>query len=252
MKVLIIEDEQPAIDKLVRYLEKYDAEIEVVEKLRSVQSAIDWFRQADQLPDLLFVDIQLSDGISFEIFSQVNVQLPIIFTTAFDEFALDAFRHHSIDYLLKPITFTDLSRSLRKFVDMKQWTNSPNVSGAIKELARPTYKDRFMVRHGQHIQTVPTGEVDLFFADGRTVYLLTSDNRKYIIDYRLEDLEQLLDPKDFFRVNRTYLVNIDAVRDVTVFTNSRLKIQTCANLEKEIIVSREKVAYFKNWLEGNS
>ncbi len=251
MKVLLIEDEQPAIEKLERYLLKYDPDIEIMDRLKSVSDSVAWFQSNQEWPDLLFLDIQLSDGLSFEIFSQVNVRLPIIFTTAFDEYALDAFKHHSIDYLLKPVTFTELSRSLKKFQDMKQWSDAPNVSGVIQQIANPSYKDRFMVKQGQHIQTLEINQIQLFYADGRTVYLMNNEGKKYIIDYKLEDLEQLLDLKQFFRVNRTFLLRIASVKDVLVYSNSRLKIQTDTDLDKEIIVSREKVADFKKWLEGN-
>ena len=251
MKVLIVEDEQPAIEKLERYLLKYDPTIEILDRLKSVSDSVTWFKEHSEWPDLLFLDIQLADGLSFEIFNQVDVRLPIIFTTAFDESALDAFKHHSIDYLLKPVTFTELSRSLKKFLDMKQWSDAPNVSGVIQQIAKPSYKDRFMVKQGQHIHTLETSQIQLFYADGRTVYLVANEGKKYIIDYKMEDLDQLLDPKAFFRVNRTFLVNITAVADVLVYSNSRLKIQTSASIDKEIIVSREKVSDFKRWLEGS-
>lgn len=250
MKVLIIEDEQPAVEKLERYLAKYDEQIEVMDRLSSVKESVEWFRSHKEWPDLLFLDIQLSDGISFDIFNQEDIRLPIIFTTAFDEFALDAFRHHGIDYLLKPVTFTNLSRSLKKFSDMKQWSDSANVSGAIRHLSGPSYKDRFMVKHGQHIRTIPVEEVSLFFAEGRTVYLVTNEGRKYIIEYKLEELEKMLNPKNYFRVNRTFVINIQAIKDVVVYTNSRFKILSNVELDKEIIVSREKASEFRNWLEG--
>ncbi len=251
MKVIIIEDEQPAVEKLERYLLKYDPEMEIMARLKNVAESVAWFATHQHWPDLLFVDIQLSDGLSFEIFNQVAIHLPIIFTTAFDEYALDAFRHHSIDYLLKPVTFTELSRSLKKFEDMKQWSDAPNVSGVIHQMASSSFKDRFMVKQGQRIMTIATGEVHLFYAEGRTVYLVSQEGKKFIIDYKLEDLEQLLNPSLFFRVNRTYLINITAVEDILVYSNSRLKVQAKVPLDKEIIVSREKVPDFKKWLEGN-
>ncbi|MEQ8470287.1 MAG: LytTR family DNA-binding domain-containing protein [Marinoscillum sp.] len=250
MKVLIIEDEKPAVEKLKNYLGKYSSSIVVMETLSSVSTTVHWLRATKELPDLMFVDVQLTDGLSFEIFNQVDISLPIIFTTAFDEFAIDAFRLHSIDYLLKPITFTDLSRALKKFEQMKGWSDTGKISGVLKEIGQNLYKDRFMVKHGQHIQTVKTEEVALFYADGRVVYLVKPDAKKYIVDFKMEDLESLLDPKLFFRVNRTYLLNINAVEDVMVYTNSRLKVKTAALSQEEIVVSREKVSDFKNWLEG--
>jgi len=250
MKVLIIEDELPAVEKLKNYLSKFSESITVIDTLNSVQSTVNWLRTAKEMPDLLFMDVQLTDGLSFEIFNKVDISLPIIFTTAFDEFAIDAFRLHSIDYLLKPIKFTDLSRAMQKYNDLKNWTGAEKSEEIYQELAQQVYKDRFMVKHGQHIQTIKTEEVALFYADGRIVYLVQTDGRKYIIDYRMEELQKLLNPRIFFRVNRTYLVNINEVKDVAVFSNSRLKVATYVNFAEDIVVSREKVHSFKNWLEG--
>ncbi|MEQ9307083.1 MAG: LytTR family DNA-binding domain-containing protein [Marinoscillum sp.] len=249
MKVLIIEDELPAVQKLKSYLAKYSESITILETLGSVEASVEWLRSSYPQPDLMFVDVQLTDGLSFEIFSQISNPVPIIFTTAFDEFAIDAFRLHSIDYLLKPITFTELSRALKKYEQMTNWSEK-DFRGAMSALEKQSYKDRFMVKNGQHIQSVKTAEVALFYADGRTVYLVKNDGRKFIIDFKLEDLDHLLDPKLFFRVNRTYLLSINSVDDVVVYTNSRLKISTAALQNEEIVVSREKVSGFKNWLEG--
>ncbi|MEQ8240797.1 MAG: LytTR family DNA-binding domain-containing protein [Cyclobacteriaceae bacterium] len=250
MKVLIIEDELPAIEKLKNYLSKFSETITVLDTLTSVRATVDWLRVTKELPDLLFMDVQLTDGLSFEIFNKVDITLPIIFTTAFDEFAIDAFRLHSIDYLLKPIKFTDLSRAMQKYSDLKNWSGAEKPAEIYRELTQQVYKDRFMVKHGQHIQTIKTEEVSLFYADGRIVYLVQTDGRKYIIDYRMEELQNLLNPKDFFRVNRTYLIHINEVKDVSVFSNSRLKVATKVKFGEDIVVSREKVFNFKNWLEG--
>jgi DNA-binding LytR/AlgR family response regulator len=188
----------------------------------------------------------------------VQVKKPVIFTTAFNEFALDAFKVNSIDYLLKPITFTDLSASLRKLDTLREQLQQGNAEGQrdrIQQLAAAgvrarEYKTRFMVKLGEHIRSITTDQIGLFYADGRDVYLVTTQNRKFIIDYTLESLEDILEPAVFFRLNRTFIININAIKDVLVYSNSRLKITLQQEFDKEIIVSREKVGDFKEWFDG--
>lgn len=255
MNVLIIEDEIPAADKLERYLSKYDSSITVAAKITSVSVSIEWLRNHQDQLDLIFMDIQLAEGLSFQIFQQIEVRKPVIFTTAFNEFALDAFKVNSIDYLLKPVTFTDLSASLKKFQTLKeqfQWNSgqSDKIRQVFNSPARD-YKTRFMVKLGEHIRSVTTDQIAFFYADGRDVYLVTTQARKFIIDYTLEALDEILDPKLFYRLNRTFIVNINAIKDVLVYSNSRLKISLTVEFDKEIIVSREKVAAFKDWFDGS-
>lgn len=255
MKVIIIEDEVPAAEKLERYLHKYDPAIVVLGIFNSVKASAAWLLDHQGETDLIFMDIQLIDGISFQIFQQVQVQKPVIFTTAFNEFALDAFKVNSIDYLLKPLTFTDLSAALKKMESMReQFQSAPpqreRIERAFSNLRPKEYKTRFMVKLGEHIRSITTDQVALFFADGRDVYLITNQGRKFIIDYTLEALEEILDPRLFFRINRTFILPINAIKDVLVYSNSRLKITTTTEFDREIIVSREKVADFKNWFGG--
>jgi len=255
MKVVIIEDEVPAAEKLERYLHKYDASIEIVAQFDSVKSTVPWLLENQDAIDLIFMDIQLTDGLSFQIFQHVQVRKPVIFTTAYNEFALDAFKVNSIDYLLKPITFTDLSASLHKLnVLREQFSISADQSQRIQQVfANPkttTYKNRFMVKVGEHIRSVTADQIAVFYADGREVYLVTNQQKKFIIDYTLESLEEVLDPHVFFRLNRTFIVNINAIKDVLVYSNSRLKITLLQDFDKEIIVSREKVQDFKTWFDG--
>lgn len=256
MKVLIIEDEVPAAEKLERYLLKYDSTIRIVEKLDTVKSAVEWLAANQDQVDLIFMDIQLIDGLSFQIFQQVQVKKPVIFTTAFNEFALDAFKVNSIDYLLKPITFTDLSASLRKLDTLREQLQqgAEGQRERIQQLAAGArakeYKTRFMVKLGEHIRSITTDQIGVFYADGRDVYLVTTQNRKFIIDYTLESLEEILEPAVFFRLNRTFILNINAIKDVLVYSNSRLKITLQQEFDKEIIVSREKVSDFKEWFDG--
>jgi DNA-binding LytR/AlgR family response regulator len=255
MKVLIIEDEIPAAEKLERYLLKYDATTTVAAILDTVEGAVAWLRDHQNEVDLIFMDIQLKDGLSFQIFQQVPVKKPVIFTTAFNEFALDAFKVSSIDYLLKPITFTDLSAALKKLESLREQLHQPKdqperMQALVANLKTKEYKTRFMVKLGEHIRSITTDQIGLFYADGRDVYLVTTQNRKFIIDYTLESLEDILDPKVFFRLNRTFILNINAIKDVLVYSNSRLKITLVQEFDKEIIVSREKVGDFKEWFDG--
>jgi DNA-binding LytR/AlgR family response regulator len=255
MKVLIIEDEVPAAEKLERYLLKYDATTTVAAILDTVESAVAWLHDHQNEVDLIFMDIQLKDGLSFQIFQQVPVKKPVIFTTAFNEFALDAFKVSSIDYLLKPITFTDLSAALKKLESLREQLHQPKdqperMQALVAKLKTKEYKTRFMVKLGEHIRSITTDQIGLFYADGRDVYLVTTQNRKFIIDYTLESLEDILDPKVFFRLNRTFILNINAIKDVLVYSNSRLKITLVQEFDKEIIVSREKVGDFKEWFDG--
>ncbi len=251
MKVVIIEDEILAVEKLERYLLKYDQEIEILAKLDSITNAVAWFQKGKEF-DVVFIDIQLTDGLSFEIFNQVKIQKPVIFTTAFDEYAVDAFKVNSIDYILKPITFTDLMRAMNKLKSLKSIFNPTDFVEKVEKIAsREKLKDRFLVKLGNHIHSIKTEEVALFYADGRTVYLVTHLQKKFILDYKLEDLVSVLKGDEFFRINRTFVVNINAIKDVVVYSNNRLKITPAVRVEKDMIVSREKVSAFKKWFEGN-
>lgn len=256
MKVVIIEDEVPSAEKLERYLAKYDASIEILARLTSVKESVNWLQQNQDNTDLIFMDIQLTDGLSFHIFQQVTVRKPVIFITAFNEFALDAFKVNSVDYLLKPITFTDLTASLKKLENLReqlQWSKekTEQLQKVFSTSKTKDYKNRFMVKLGDHIRSITTDQICLLYAEGRDVYMVTTQNRKFIVDYTLETLEDLLEPKNFLRINRTYILNINSIKDVIVYSNSRLKITLAQEFDKEIIVSREKVGAFKEWFDGH-
>ena len=249
MNIVIIEDEQLASEKLERYLLKYSSEINIISFLTSISDAVNWFQNNTNY-DVVFMDIQLTDGLSFEIFNQVKINKPVIFATAFDEYAVDAFKVNSIDYVLKPITFTDISKAMSKLKSMQSLFNVNDVKKVVEVIHQKKEKDRFLVRLGNHIHSIKTEEIALFYAEGRTVYLVTKENKKFIIDFKLEDVNNLLNAKLFFRVNRSFIININGIKDVIVFSNSRLKITPKVTTDKEIIVSREKVSAFKTWLEG--
>jgi two-component system, LytTR family, response regulator len=253
LKVLIVEDETPAAEKLERYLARYSEGISVKGVVGSVEEAVNWLEANQATVDLIFMDIQLQDGMSFEIFKEVKINKPVIFITAYNEYALDAFKVNGIDYLLKPITFTDLTNSLKKMESLGsqlRWSEERNE--AVQTLSTPerAYKNRFMVKLGDHIKSITADQISLFFADGRDVYLVTNQLRKFIIDYTLESLDEILDPKIFKRINRSYILHISAIQDVVVHSNSRLKISLHVKWEPELIVSREKVSEFKEWFDG--
>ncbi len=255
LNVLIVEDETPASEKLERYLMRYSEAIEIKGKVESVEDAVNWLSDKQSSIDLIFMDIQLKDGISFDIFKEVAVKKPVIFITAYNEFALEAFKRNGIDYLLKPITFTDLSNSLKKVEALGtqlRWSEDQNetIIKNFDSAQQQSYKNRFMVKLGDHIKSITADQISIFFADGRDVYLITTQLRKFIIDYTLESLNEILDPTIFYRVNRSYIVNISAIQDVIVYSNSRLKITPHIKWEPEIIVSREKVSEFKEWFDG--
>lgn len=250
MRVVIIEDEKPSARRLSRMLD--DLGIETHTMLHSVAEAIDWF-EGNQHPDLILLDIQLSDGLSFEIFDQVKVNSAIIFTTAYDEYALKAFKLNSIDYLLKPIDDDELKSAIDKFKENQSQAQPLHVDlDQIKRLlVNPldkNYKERFTVKIGQHLKIIPTEEIECFYSENKGTYIYTSEKRDYLIDSSLEQLEPMLDPLVFFRVNRKFYIHIKAIKDIIAYTNSRLKLKLHAFDAQEIIVSREKVKDFKNWI----
>ncbi|MBO0322356.1 response regulator transcription factor [Muricauda sp. CAU 1633] len=251
MNVIIIEDEKPAARRLSRLLAELDVEVSTM--LHSVDESIEWFQNNPQ-PDLIFLDIQLSDGLSFEIFDVVDVTSAIIFTTAFDEYALQAFKLNSIDYLLKPIDDEDLEKAVKKYQNFKPENQKISVDfNDIKKLLvdplEREYKKRFTVKVGQHLKIVNADDVECFYSENKGTYAATSDGRNYLLDTTLEQLEEELSPKVFFRVSRKFYVNVSHIKDIISYTNSRLQIKTNRFNEQEIIVSRERVKDFKLWLE---
>jgi len=221
--------------------------------LHSVEESIEWF-QNNEHPDLIFLDIQLSDGLSFEIFEVVTVKSAIIFTTAYDEYALQAFKLNSIDYLLKPIDDEELQKAVNQFQELKPEKEQITVDfeDIKKLLINPLereYKKRFTTKVGQHIKIINADEVECFYSENKGTYAATTDGRNYLLDITLENLEPDLSPKIFFRVSRKFYVNINHIGDIISYTNSRLKIKMTTFKEQEIIVSRERVKDFKLWLE---
>lgn len=251
MRVIIIEDEKPSARRLNRMLSNLGIEAETM--LHSVEESIDWF-QNNEHPDLIFLDIQLSDGLSFEIFEVIDIKSAVIFTTAYDEYALQAFKLNSIDYLLKPIDNEELVNAMGQYQKLlpKKQSVTLDFDDIKKLLVNPierAYKKRFSVKVGQHLKLINIDEIDCFFSENKGTYLHTSEGRNYLLDTTLENLEDELEPHTFFRINRKFFVNINAIKDMVSYTNSRLQIKLRSYNEQDVIVARERVKSFKDWLE---
>lgn len=250
MNIIIIEDEKPAARLLQRKVEKLGLNVHTM--LHSVEESLQWF-QTNPHPDLIFLDIQLSDGLSFEIFEQIDIKSAVIFTTAYDEYALKAFKLNSIDYLLKPIDEDDLEVALNKY---RQRNPEPQQLAldfeTIKRmLVNPvdkSYKKRFTVKIGQQLKVIPIEEVECFYSENKGTYVHTTDNRDYLLDQALEQLETELDPKDFYRVSRKFIIPMRAIKEIVLYSNSRLKVILPTYKGDEVIVSRERVSDFKEWI----
>ena len=250
MKILIIEDERPAANRLRQLVMDLIPGAEIFGHLDSITSAVKWL-ETNVFPDLIFCDIQLADGQSFEIFESVKVSSPIIFTTAFAQYAIKAFKLNSVDYLLKPIDPKELAQAIQKF--QSQQVKPSFDLNQIRDLLSPqssNHKSRFLVKFGEKIQSVETVDISIFFSEEKVTFLQTKENRRYILDYTLDQLEGMLDPKKFFRVNRKYIASFSAIAEIHTYSNSRLKIKLANCDDNDILVSREKVGDFKDWLDG--
>jgi two-component system LytT family response regulator len=251
MKVLIVEDEKLAVDGLKIQLQKFDPSIEVLADFDTIEDTVSFLKGGPPV-DLAFFDIQLADGLSFEIFEQVDISFPIIFTTAYDEYALKAFEVNSIDYLLKPIGQEGLGRAFGK-LESRRVKEAP-IQLDIEALRQAllgeskSFKERFMVKVGSKLASYPTQDILYFFGENKIVWLVNKDGRKYPVDYKLEDLQDMLNPKDFYRLNRTYIASHDAIKQVTTYSNSRLKVSLQSCSHDDIFVSRDKAESFRLWL----
>lgn len=253
MKYIIIEDEQLAAKRLRQLVEELRPEYEFKAKFDSVESA------TISLPalsyDLLFMDIQLADGISFDIFDQIHVDKPIIFTTAYDEFALKAFKTNSVDYLLKPIDHNELKYAIEKFEKANNTSDGIEPSVETSQLEKliqslnPSGKERFVVKVGEHLKTVESSEIQLIYSQDKGTYLFTNTGKRFLVDYSLDKVDDLLNHSQFFRISRKFIVNLNFIKDIIAFTNSRLEIIVDHFDEDQIIVARERVNEFKSWLD---
>lgn len=250
MEILIIEDEKPAANRLRQLASELLPEARFHGHLDSISSAVAWLQQHPN-PDLIFCDIQLADGHSFEIFNQVRVTSPIIFTTAYDQYAIKAFKLNSIDYLLKPLDPKEMVAAIRK---LKEQQTPPMIPiEQLREMLHPKsrdFKSRFLVKFGEKIQSIQVGEISFFFSEERVTFLQTHEGRRFIIDFTLDQLVDMLDPKVFFRLNRKYIASFPSIAEIHTYSNSRLKIKLQHCADNDILVSREKVAELKDWLDG--
>lgn len=250
MKAVIIEDEKLSAEHLYNMLRRIDAGIEVIAYFDSVKKSVEEFRKGLKA-DLLFVDVHLADGLSFEIFSKVEVEIPVIFTTAYDEYAIRAFKVNSVDYLLKPVGMEDLKAALEKFRKLKKNDHHSALDGIanVYNVFTRQHKNRFMVKTGDSISSIKTADISHFVSEDGAVLLYTSADKRYVVDYTLDALEDLISPEEFFRINRKVIVHINSVQKVSPYFNSRLKLNHASIDEENSVVSRERVNDFKSWLD---
>ena len=253
MKILIIEDEPLAAAQLAALLAGIRTDSKIVAVCDTIASSVRWIKN-NPMPDLAFMDIQLGDGLSFEIFRKTTFNIPVIFTTAYDQYTLQAFKVNSIDYLLKPVDKAELTAAIEKFEQTKPGRTSvlseEQLQVIISSIGKKEYKKRFLVKVGYHLKSVDTADILFFYSLQKGTYLKNRDNKTFLLDQTLEMAEQLVDPEKFFRINRKYLISIDSITDVSVFSNSRLKLKVTYADEDDFLVARERVKAFKSWLEG--
>jgi two-component system, LytTR family, response regulator LytT len=260
MRILIVEDEDLAVKKIQKTLSSVDSDAEITGITDSIKSTVEWLQQNPQ-PDLILMDIELADGQSFEIFNLVDVKSPVVFTTSYDEYALKAFKVNSIDYLLKPVQKDELQSALNKYKKIKSTyaADAPpaenrdvSLDSLVKELQRKLqpkeYRKRFLVKHAQKLVSIEIEEIAYFFSDGRLNFFKTTDNRKFVVDYTMDELEDMLDPAQYFRISRSFYVSVNSIDKIDDYFGNRLILQLKPAVDKEALVSREKVTDFKKWM----
>lgn len=252
MKILIIEDEEPAAKRMEALVKELLPRATILAKLDTVKRAVDWFT-SKEVPDLVLMDIQLADGICFQIFDQCEVKCPVIFTTAYDEYALKAFKVNSIDYILKPVDKEELSAAFDKLKNLSAKTDTTqfqlhNFEEAMRMITKKS-KTRFVIRVGEHLRTVEVENILYFYSQDKTTFCHTTEKRDFILDYTLEQLVEMLDAQQFFRINRKYLVHAKSIQDIISYTNSRLRLVLRDSADTDVIVARERVQEFKEWLD---
>lgn len=247
MKVIILEDEKRAANLLERLLAKVAPHMKVIAKLESVRDGVKYL-QVNPEPELIFSDIQLADGLSFDVYKQVVVHCPIIFTTAYDHYAIEAFKTNGIDYLLKPIEEERLNKAIEKAKHFSPGLVSEKILSISNPASAKSFKSRFMVKVGDKIKSIPVEEIQVFYSQ-KASFILTTNKHTYCIDYALDQLEPLLDPETYFRINRKYIVSINACTNILAWSNSRLRLKIEGTDDPDIIVARERVQEFKNWLD---
>jgi len=256
MRIFIVEDEELAVKKLQKTLQAIGADLEVVGTADSIAASVEWL-QSNPKPDLILMDIELADGQSFEIFNLTDVKSPVIFTTSYDEYALKAFKVNSVDYLLKPVQKDELESAISKFRQMKETFRGEKpadtqITALVKELQQTLqhkeYRKRFLVKHAQKLLSIEMDRIAYFFSDDRLNFFKTFDDKKYVIDYTMDEIENMLDPDQYFRINRAFMVSIKCIDQIHDYFGNRLKLNLKPTIDKEALVSREKVTQFKDWM----
>ncbi len=250
MKVLIFEDEAPAARKITKLINEYDSSIEILDVIESVADGREWFAE-NELPDLIFSDIQLSDALSFELYQEIDLKVPVIFTTAYNEYAIEAFKHFSIDYLLKPIKSEDLAKSITKFKEFGQKQQvETDFNAILSKITGQSYRHRFLVSYRDGLIPVEISEIIYFYSEDSVTFLVTKSKKRYIINEALDTIEKQLDPDIFFRANRKFILSADSVIKVEPYFNQKLIVKVDPDLEQDITVSKIKATAFKNWLNS--
>lgn len=251
VRILIIEDEEAAAKRLSKMLKESWSEAEIIGHVSSIRAAVEWFASNDQ-PDLAFFDIHLADGSSFEIFKQAAVECPVVFTTAYDQYALEAFRVNSIDYLLKPVKKEELERAIDKFRKMHSHSQAPiDIQKLLSTIQQKTeYKERFVIRYGEHMRTIQAADVAYFYTENRISFAVLKEGKRYAVDFNLDQLEEMLNPKQFFRINRQFIIGYDSITEMLTYSKSRVLVKLAPPTKEDTIVSTERSAAFKAWLAG--
>jgi two-component system, LytTR family, response regulator LytT len=251
IRILIIEDEETAAKRLKKMITETLPESEVVASLSSITAAVEWFKANDQ-PDLALFDIHLADGSSFEIFKQVKVDCPVIFTTAYDQYALEAFKVNSIDYLLKPIKKDELARAVDKFSKLHFKNPAPvDIKKLLASIQQTEYKERFIIRYGEHMKTVQVADIAYIYSENRISFAMLKKGKRFALDFNMDQLEEMLNPKHFFRINRQFIISYDAITEMLTYSKSRVLVKLNPPTKEETIVSTERSASFKAWLAGD-
>jgi two-component system, LytTR family, response regulator LytT len=247
--ILIIEDEEPAAKRLANMLKEAEPAFQLVQVLESVAEAVQWFQSKPKV-DLIFSDIQLSDGMSFDIFKQVNPGCPVIFITAYDQYAIEAFKANGIEYLLKPLKQEELQHAITKFKQLRSPAlDIQQLLASYNQTAAPVYKNRFVVRFGEHLKTISIGEIAYFYTEDKVNFLTTLEGRRYVIDYNLDHLETMINPKQFFRINRQFIISIGSIAEMLTYSKGRVNVKLKPPAKEDTIVSAERSPLFKAWLD---
>lgn len=250
MKILIIEDETMAVQRLIKMVQSLEPNVVILQDLDTIEAAIEWF-QNHEMPDLVFLDIQLADGSSFEIFKTIQITCPIVFITAFDQYAIQAFKVNAIDYILKPVKKQELANSLEKFKQLHQplQIDYQQILQAINTQNPPKYQSRFLIRFGQKYRIVEVADIAYFFIKDKIVFACTFEDKHYPMDYNLDKLETMVSLDDFYRINRQVMARVEAISELYAYSKSRVKVTLQPPIDYDVIVSKERSSMFKRWLE---